>query len=223
MSDDSSFYTSYQQWKPVHQHFHQAWANLPNLLWVSERAGGSCVVAACRGPMAGSGPTKLGLWSVMQSPSESTDSCAGKIRPAWLPAPAAPISLLTRGAKKPQRLTGRLWPSAPVYPSWSDASITMAAPQLQEGLRQLQRIIIRGTMKCPGHWQLICLWQSNISTREIKSCIASHRLRLREMGMCWCVCVHLFVFSRKSWLSGKTENRTFSGQQTGSKVLFIKL
>lgn len=45
---------------------------------------------------------------------------------------------------------------APVYPPASDSSITMAAPQLPSP-RQLQRIIIRGTMKWPGHWQLICL------------------------------------------------------------------
>ncbi|GAA6096776.1 uncharacterized [Tachysurus ichikawai] len=32
-------------------------------------------------------------------PSESTDLCTGKIRSAWLPVPAAPISLLTWGAK----------------------------------------------------------------------------------------------------------------------------
>ncbi len=63
--------------------------------------------------------------------------------------------------------------SLPDNLSPSDASITMAAPQLQEALHQLQQIIIRGTMKCPRHWQLICLWQSNISTREIKPCVAS--------------------------------------------------
>lgn len=186
----------------MHQHFiiTRTWANLPNSAATErkeQRAGGSCAVAPCRGPVAGSGPTTQGLWSVMQSPSERADSCAGKIRPAWPPAPAAPISLLTRGAKKPQRLTGRLWPSAPVYPSWSDASITMAAPQLQEGLRQLQRIIIRGTMKCPGHWQLICLWQSNISTREIKPCVASRGPRRGEMGMC----VYLFCDFLKTLMS----------------------
>ncbi len=76
--------------------------------------------------------------------------------------------------------------SLPDNLSPSDASITMAAPQLQEALHQLQQIIIRGTMKCPGHWQLICLWQFNISTREIKPCVASQAEVGRKCAMRMC-------------------------------------
>ncbi len=115
-----------------------------------------------KGPLAGFGQAVSSLWSLTDFPGEYVNTCSGKIRPAWRSTPAAPVSLLAQGAKKP-----------PDNLSPSDASITMAAPQLQEALHQLQQIIIRGTMKCPRHWQLICLWQSNISTREITPCVAS--------------------------------------------------
>lgn len=87
---------------------------------------------------------------VMHSPSIQRAAWRTKIRHP------GPCSDCWSKASPPTRaMTARLWPTLrTIHLQPSDASITMAAPQLR-GPTPAAQNIIRGTMKCPGHWQLI--------------------------------------------------------------------